>query len=54
MALSYAGCRRNGASCVINIVSGRCSRCLEKNLKCSLVVTQSDCKQSYEISYFPN
>ena len=44
MSLSCAGCRRTGASCVVDAVSGRCGRCLEKNLNCSLVVTQGDCK----------
>ena len=44
MSLSCAGCRRTGASCVVDAVSGRCGRCLEKNLNCSLIVTQGDCK----------
>ena len=44
MSLSCAGCRRTGASCVVDAVSGCYGRCLEKNLKCSLVVTQGDCK----------
>ena len=44
MSLSCAGCRHTKASCVIDAVSGRCGRCLEKNLNCSLVVMQSDCK----------
>ena len=44
MSLSCAGCRRTGASCVVDAVSGRCGRYFEKNLNCSLVVTQSDCK----------
>ena len=44
MSLSCAGCRRTGASCVVDAVSGRCGRCLEKNINCNLVVTQGDCK----------
>ena len=44
MSLSCVGCCRTGASCVVDAVSGHCGRCLEKNLNCSLVVTQSDCK----------
>ena len=44
MSLSCAGCRRTGTSCVVDAVSGRCGYCLEKNLNCSLVVTQGDCK----------
>ena len=44
MSLSCAGCRCTGASCVVNAMSGRCGRFLEKNLNCSLVVTQGDCK----------
>ena len=44
MSLSCAGCRRTGASRVVNAVSGCCGRCLEKNLNCSLVVMQGDCK----------
>ena len=44
MSLSCVGCCRTGASCVVDAVSGRCGRCREKNLNCSLVVTQGDCK----------
>ena len=44
MSLSCAGCCCTWASCVVDAVSGRCSRCLEKNLNCSLVITQGDCK----------
>ena len=44
MSLSCAGCRRTGASCVVDAVYGHCGRCLEKNLNCSLVVTLGDCK----------
>ena len=44
MFLSCAGCCRTGASCVVDAVSGRYGRCLEKNLNYSLVVTQGDCK----------
>ena len=44
MSLSCAGRRRTGASGVIDAVSGHCGCCLEKNLNCSLVITQGDCK----------
>ena len=44
MSLSCIGCCRTGASCVVDAVSGRCGRCLEKNRNCSLVVMQGDCK----------
>ena len=44
MSLSCASCCRTGVSCVVDAVSGRCGCCLEKNLNCSLVVTQGDCK----------
>ena len=44
MSLSCAGCCRTGASCVVDAVSGCYGRCFEKNLNCSLVVTQGDCK----------
>ena len=44
MSLSCGGCRCTGASCVVDAVSSRCGRCLEKNLNCSLVVTQGNCK----------
>ena len=44
MSLSCAGCCCTGASCVVDAVSGRCARCLEKNLNCSLVVSQGDFK----------
>ena len=44
MSLSCAGCRRTGALCVVDAVSGHCGRCLEKNLNYNLVVTQDDCK----------
>ena len=52
MSLPCAGCCRNGASYMVDVGSGCCGRCLEKNLKCSLVVTQGYCKQSCKISYF--
>ena len=32
MSLYCAGCRCTGASCVVDAVSGRCGRCLEKIL----------------------
>ena len=44
ISLSCAGCHCTGASCVVDAVSGRCGCCLEKNLNCSLVVTQGDYK----------
>ena len=44
MSLSCAGCCHTGVSYVVDAVSCCCGRCLEKNLNCSLVVTQGDCK----------
>ena len=44
MSLSCAGCHCIEASYVVDAVSGCSGRCLEKNLNCSLVVTQGDCK----------
>ena len=44
MSLSCAGCCRTGVSCVVDAVSGCCGCCLKKNLNCSLVVTQVNCK----------
>ena len=44
VSLSCAGCCCTGASCVVDAMSGCCGRCLGKNLNCSLVVTQGDCK----------
>ena len=44
MSLSCANCCSTGVSCVVNALSGCCGCCLEKNLNCSLVVTQGDCK----------
>ena len=44
MSLSCASCHCTGASCVVDAMSGCCGCCLEKNLNCSLVVMQGDCK----------
>ena len=44
MSLPYADYYRNEVFCVVNVMSGHCNCYLDKNLKCSLVVTQSDCK----------
>ena len=44
MSLSCAGCCRTGVSCVVDAMSGCYGCCLEKNLNCSLVVMQGDCK----------
>ena len=44
MFLSCAGCCYTGVSCVVDAVSDCCGRCLKKNLNCSLVVSQGDCK----------
>ena len=52
MSFFCAGCYRNGMSCVVDVVSGCCGCCLEKNPKCSLVVTRSDYKKFYKIFYF--
>ena len=43
MSLFCVGCCCTGASCVVDAVSGCCGQYLEKNLNCSLVVTQGDC-----------
>ena len=51
MSLPYTSCRRNGVSCVVDVVSGRCNCCLEKNIKCSLVVTQGDCESPLGIFF---
>ena len=44
MSLSCTGYCCTGASCVVDAVSDRCDCYLEKNLNCSLIVTQGDCK----------
>ena len=50
MYLPCAGRCCNGVFCVVNVLSSCCNYCLEKNLKCNLVVTQDNCKQSHKIS----
>ena len=52
MSLSCVGYYRNRVSYMIDVMSSHCGYCLEKNLKCSLVVTQDDSKQSHKIFYF--
>ena len=52
MSLPCADYRCNRATCMVDVVSSRFGCCLEKNLKCSFVMTQDDCKQFHEISYF--
>ena len=52
MSLPSTSCCFNGVSYVVYVVSGCCGLCLEKNLKCRLVVTQGDCKRSHKIFYF--
>ncbi len=42
MALSCGACRRAGAKCLVDVSSGYCARCLERHLKCNLVVTEAD------------
>ena len=32
MSFPCTGCHRNWASCLLDIASGHCNRCLEKNL----------------------
>ena len=44
MFLSCAGCCRTRALCVVDAMSGHGGCYHEKNLNCSLVVTQGDCK----------
>lgn len=35
-------CRRASKKCLVDALSGYCARCLEKHLKCDLVVTEAD------------
>ena len=44
MSKSCLGCRRVDADCLVDVLSGCCSCCIEKNLNCSLLVTQGDCQ----------
>ncbi|KAF2182899.1 hypothetical protein K469DRAFT_222365 [Zopfia rhizophila CBS 207.26] len=35
-------CRDNDLQCLVNPASGRCSECVDRNVKCDLVVTQPE------------
>ena len=50
MSKSCSGCWQVDANCLVDVFSGRCGRCIEKNLKCSLLVTQSDCQSPFLLS----
>ena len=51
MSKSFSGCWRVDASCLVDVFSGCCGCCIEKNLKCSLLVTQDDCQSSFSLSF---
>ena len=51
MSKSCLGCWRVDADCLVDVFSGRCGCCIEKNLKCSLLVTQGDCQSLFLLSY---
>ena len=50
MSKSCSGCQRVDANCLVNVLSGCCGCCIEKNLKCSLLVTQGDCQSPFLLS----
>ena len=50
MSKSCSGCWQVDADCLVDVLSGCCGRCIEKNLKCSLFVTQGDCKSLFSLS----
>ena len=50
MSKSCLGCWRVDADCLVDVFSGCCSCCIEKNLKCSLLVTQGDCQSPLLLS----
>ena len=50
MSKSCSGCRRVDADWLVNVLFSHCSRCIEKNLKCSLLVTQGDCQSPLSLS----
>ena len=52
MSKSCLGCWQVDADCLVDVLSGRCSRCIEKNLMFSLLVTQGDCQSP--LSLFRN
>ncbi|KAF2179119.1 hypothetical protein K469DRAFT_322608 [Zopfia rhizophila CBS 207.26] len=35
-------CRDNGRRCLVHLASRRCSECIDRNVKCDLVVTQPE------------
>ena len=50
MFKSCSGCWRVDADCLVDVLSGCCGCCNEKNLKCSLLVTQDDCQSPFLFS----
>ena len=50
MCKSCSSCWRVDANCLVDVFSGRCGHCIEKNLKCSLLVTQGDCQSPFLLS----
>ena len=50
MSKSCLGCRRVDADCLVDVLSDCCSCCIEKNLKCSLLVTQGNCQSPFLLS----
>ena len=51
MSKSCLGCWRVDADCLVDVLSGCCSCCIEKNLNCSLLVTQGDCQSLLLLSH---
>ena len=49
MSFPYAGCCHNRVSYVMDVVSDCCCCCSKKNFKCSLMVTQDNCKHSLNV-----
>ena len=52
MSKSCSGCWRVDGDCLVDVLSGRCNCCIEKNLKCSLLVTQGDCQSLFLLSCY--
>ena len=50
MSKSFSDCWRIDADCLVDVLSGRCGCCIEKNLKCSLLVTQGNCQSLFLLS----
>ena len=47
MSKSCSGCWRVDGNCLVDVFFGCCGCCIEKNLKCSLLVTQGDCQSLF-------